>query len=478
MMCNIVPTPKKVEIFDGKITVSASISCEKEWTTFKDTLSDAFNKIFRITLTEADGGIRLQKNEEIPKNAYRIDTADEIILSASSDEGILYAIASLLQMVNVEDGKITSARAVIEDFPDKEFRALMVDLAREWHPKDTVLQYIDLCFMLKIRYLHLHFMDDERYTLPSTAFPLLNSIDAYTYEEIADIRKHAGERGIIIIPEFEAPGHAAILTASYPDTFANKVVGTVDEMRSENDDLFSVSSLICAGSEKSMDGIRTLMTEMCDLFPDSPYIHIGGDEANITGWSCCEHCIDYMKKKGIRDVHEMYSEFVGRMARLALDMGRTPIVWEGFPKNGIQYIPKETVVIAWETLYHMPYDLVAEGFRVINSSWRPLYVVPAPEMNWSVKEILDWSVYNWQHWYVKSEAHLNPINLQPTDQVMGAELCLWGSTFEQEITRAIYNLTAMSERTWNVRRLWEYSEFVSRAKSSALGRTSRYIQRR
>ena len=478
MINNIVPTPKKLEALGGKITVYASlVNTVPEWQDFAGTLSGAFKKIFRSTLTEEKGGITLVKDNTLPTDGYKIDTADEIILSASSDEGILYAMATLLQMANVEDGKITVSRAIIEDHPDKEFRALMVDLAREWHPADTVLQYVDLCFMLKIKYLHLHFIDNERYTLPSKAFPRLNNVNCYTYEEIAAMRDRAKTHGIILIPEFEAPGHAKILTKSYPEVFANHTVGEVEEMRTENGDLLTDESLICAGSEKTMGGIRTLMQEMCELFPDSPYIHIGGDEANIKAWNTCSHCKEYMAKNGIADVHELYSEFVGRMSRLTLDMGKTPIVWEGFPKDGVHYIPKETIVIAWETMYHMPYDLIAEGFKVINSSWRPLYVVPAPEMNWSVEEILDWSVYNWQHWYEKSEAHLNPINLQPTDQVIGAVMCLWESTFEQEITRAIYNLTAMSERTWNVRRLWGYIDFTNRVKPTILRKISRYIQR-
>ena len=478
MINNIVPTPKKTEVFDGKISVPLSLSnTVPEWQTYANTLKEAVAKIFRAPITEAEGGIKLQKSDTLPSDSYKIDTKKEIILSASSDEGILYAIATLLQMMSVENGQITVSRAIIEDFPDKDFRALMVDLAREWHPADTVLQYIDLCFMLKVKYLHLHFIDNERYTLPSKAFPRLNSVDCYTYEEITAMRERAQAHGIVIIPEFEAPGHAKILTQSYPEVFANEAVGEIEEMRTENGDLLTDASLICAGSEKAMDGIRTLMNEMCELFHDSPYIHIGGDEANIKAWNSCEHCTEYMKRNGIADVYELYSEFVGRMSRLTLDMGKTPIVWEGFPKDGVNYIPKETIVIAWETMYHMPYDLISEGFKVINSSWRPMYVVPAPEMDWSVKEILDWSVYNWQHWYTKSEAHLNPINLQPTEQVLGALLCLWESTFEQEITRAIYNLTAMSERTWNVKRLWEYIDFVNRAKPTILRRISRYIQR-
>ena len=125
----------------------------------------------------------------------------------------------------------------------------------------------------------------------------------------------------------------------------------------------------------------------------------------------------------------------------------------------------------------MAYDLLAEGFKVINSSWKPLYVVPNPEprFTWGIPEILDWNVYNWQHWYEKSEASLNPINVSPTDQVIGAMLCLWECTFEQEINRGINNLAALSERTWTVKRCYNTVDFINRAKPS-LHRIARLIQ--
>ena len=125
----------------------------------------------------------------------------------------------------------------------------------------------------------------------------------------------------------------------------------------------------------------------------------------------------------------------------------------------------------------MPYDLIDEGFKVINASWVPMYIVPNPEprFNWGITEILNWDVYNWQHWYEHSAAYLNPINVTPTEQVIGATLCLWECTFDWEISRCLNNLTAMSERVWNVERVITDQEFFSRARFT-IHRISRYIQ--
>ena len=478
MINNIVPTPKRVESLDGKSTVALKIDCQEE--SFREhlgVLRESFKKLFAVSLDDGDGGIIIRKDDTLPTQGYKYDTRDGIVISAKDSEGILYAMATLVLTTTVKDGAITVSRALIEDRPDKEFRALMVDLARAWHPAYTVLQYIDLCFILKIKYLHLHFIDNERYTLPSRAFPALNGKESYTEEEIAAMRRLAKSRGVVIIPEFEVPGHAARLTESYPEIFANKLDTEVEAAKTENGVVISDASVVCAGNERINGAIKTLLAETCELFPDSPYIHIGGDEANIRVWDSCTCCREYMAKNGIKDIRELYSEFVGRVARTVLDMGRTPIVWEGFPKEGVAHVPKETVVIAWESLYHTAPDLIAEGFKVINSSWQPLYVVPNPEprFSWGITEILNWNVYNWQHWYEKSSAYLSPINVEPTEQVIGAMLCLWECTFEQEIYRGMNNLAALSERTWNVDGVWSGNDFYYRV-TPALNRIARLIQ--
>ena len=478
MINHVIPSPKKVELFGGAIAVDFAIkSAVTEWQEYAATLCEALKKIHKISPKDNADGIVLIKDNTIPVGSYRIDTRDGVVLSAADADGILYAMATFIQASEVKDGRISIERALIEDRADKEYRSLMVDLAREWHPAYTVMQYIDLCFMLKIRHLHLHFIDNERYTLPSHAFPKLNEGDSYTYEEIKKICERARSRGIVIVPEFEAPGHASMLSKCYPEIFANEICDNVAEEKTESGAIISDTSIICAGKTSAIEGVKALLSEVCELFPDSPYIHIGGDEAKISVWNYCPHCKEYMHRHGIEDEYELYSEFVGRVARAVIDMGRVPIVWEGFPKKGVEYIPKETIVIAWETMYHMPYDLIDEGFKVINSSWVPMYVVPdpGPRFNWGIREILEWNVYNWQHWYEHSKAYKNPINVTPTEQLIGATLCLWESTFEWEISRCLNNLTAMSERVWNVERLWSEQDFCNRAKPT-IHRITRYIQ--
>ncbi len=454
-MIQLTPCPKQWEILDENThALSPAIhTAVAEWERYVNMFVELFLRAHAHALTAGDtGGIELVRNTALAKGAYTADsTSGALVLGAADDEGILYALSSALQLVRATPEGLCMQTLRVSDYPDKDYRATMIDLSRCWHPFDKLIKYVDLCFLYKVKYLHLHFIDDVYYTLPSRAFPLLPSEGKhYTFEQIEQLRAYAADRGVVLVPEIECPGHALSLNRAYPECFANRLDGEVEEFRNESGVLYDTNALLCAGSERAFEGLKALISEVLELFPESPYINIGGDEANIDLWNNCPDCRAYMKEHGIADVKELYSDYIGRACAFVLSLGRTPIVWEGFPEKGSERVPKQTIVIAWESHYHLAPDLLAKGFRIINATWQPLYIVDSLSRRWTPKDIWDWNVYNWQHWWPKSAATEHPINVEPTEQVLGAMLCAWCTTFEMEISRMVENLIAMSERSWAV----------------------------
>ena len=475
---SIIPTPKSIERGEGSCILPRNIFAEKVlFAESADTFCATAKKIFKKNFEVAEGGIVLRYDPLLPENSYTLDTRDGVILCASSKEGMCYAVATLLQMVARIGEELFLAEVYIKDAPDKDYRALMVDLAREWHPAATIFKYIDVCFMLKIRYLHLHFIDDQRYTLPSRAFPEITKYNEhYTFEDIEQFRAYANARGIFLVPEFEVPGHASMLVKTYPEIFGLHTEGENNAtFVTEAGAVVTADNIICAGSKAANDAIYTLLSEICEMFPETPYIHIGGDEANIKAWEICTECVNYMKEHGLTDVYELYSEFVGRVATMVFDLGKTPIVWEGFPNRGVHYIPRETIVVAWESFYQVAPELLANGFRIINGSWQPLYIVPSYSTRWGVHEILDWNVYNWQHFWERSKAYAPHINVEPTDKVLGAQISAWESTHEEDIGKILESLSTLSERVWNVELEHTHDSFI-RKMNVTLHRIARLIQ--
>lgn len=480
MIKTLLPTPKETQYFDGSSLIIPAIHTEYAlFAPFLPVFADAMQRLYSTRVSLAPGGIRVVYDPALAPNAYTLDTREGMVLAASSKEGLCYALASAIHAIEAVDGMWRCERALIHDWPEKQMRGLMVDLAREWIPPKHIYHYMDVCFLLKLTQLHLHFVDDQRYTLPSDAFPKLPTPgEHYTKEDIRGFNEYAAARGITLIPEIEFPGHAGHLTKSYPEVFANDLDPDFQaDQKTEEGLALSAHSIICAGKPECMQGVRTLLEEVCRLFPESAVIHIGGDEALIKVWEHCPHCRAYMQENGIEDVYELYSECIARITDMVLELGRTPMVWEGFPAKGAERIDRRTIVIAWENHYQPVQDLLAEGFPIVNGSWQPLYIVDGFKLRWGPREIMAWDVYNWQHWWEHSAATLNPVHIPATNQVLGAEIIAWQTTYEQNIAFVMENCTALSERLWTVKRLWDDQTYHRRHKET-VGKVARLIQER
>ena len=293
-MIKIIPEPKKTSLYaQDNIRISPYLFTNSPlWQKYAEVFSDAVSSVYEVSLESKPGGIELIEDKTILPGHYVLDSREGLKLKASDDEGICYALASALQITEVKAGELFVPSVHIEDYPDKDYRGFMLDLGRKWHTFDKLLKYIDLCFLYKIKYFNLHFTDTNLYTLPSKAFPELPAKNMhYSFEQIEYLNEYAKKRGIVIIPEFECPGHAPQLNKAYPEVFADKFDEEVTtEFYTETGALVNAHDIICAGSENAWDGTKALIREICEMFPDAPYINIGGDEANIKMWNHCSVC--------------------------------------------------------------------------------------------------------------------------------------------------------------------------------------------
>lgn len=442
----VIPRPKSVLIHkEGaqKITPCVFSECDC-FDAYIDTFIEFAKKLNRIELKRGEGGIELLRDEALACGEYRIDCHSGVKVFASDCDGLTSAFATLHQIMTEKDGFLLFHDCTVSDKPDCAYRALMVDLARKWHTASEITDYIDLCYLYKIKYIHLHFTDSQGYTLPSDIFPKLPTEGkSYTKSEIAYLNDYAISRNIEIIPELDIPGHSAKAKAAYPELFEHTPIeGKCDE------------HVLCIGKPNLLESLRKIIVEIMEMFPNSRYFHIGGDEANFDTCYNCRDCMAHMEKLGVNSVKALYTRFIKDITDTVLELGRTPIVWEGFPKEGAQMLSRDIIVTAWESLYHLPNELIDEGFTVTNSSWLPLYIVPPTHKHvaggrWYPEDILEWNIYTWRNWWKKSFAAEKPITVTPTDKVIGGTLCAWECTYAEDILPITENLAAFSERLWN-----------------------------
>jgi hypothetical protein len=196
------------------------------------------------------------------------------------------------------------------------------------------------------------------------------------------------------------------------------------------------------------EAMDKIVGEVCAVFQSTPYFHIGGDEVSLKGVGETPAEKTYMDKFGLADADDIYLHFISRMDTIVRKHGKTTLVWEGFKDKGSARvrIPDDLVVLAFETLYQRPDSLVNNGYTVINSSWKPLYITPSRK--WDPEYIYGWNMFRWENWWDRAPSYV-PIQLTPTGKVIGAEMCSWEMAEEMEIPAIRTRLAAFSERVWH-----------------------------
>ena len=461
---NMIPTPKSVCFSESNQETFPFKPMIKKTSSFPGAIASFISyveKIYDIAIEESeDATIRVIQDDSMEAEAYRIIVAeDRVTIYAGDKVGANHAFATILQSMQIDNGQILLPRVTIEDIPDCSYRGMMVDLARNWHPFSYLLSYVDMCYFYKVAVLQLHFTDDQSYTLPSDIYPKLSTKERfYTKEQIAELVEYADARGVELLPEIDVPGHCKSFGEAYGELFGTKGV-------------------ICQHTD-SMEAMRNLFRELCDLFPNSKYIHIGGDEAyTMDEWTKCPSCREYAKSVGIDSDMEdkamlaelMYAHFISEMAEVCFAKGRQPIVWEGFAKTVNDRISKDILVMSWENYYQLTPDLLDAGFKIINCSWNPMYVV-APLTMWKPEEIFDWSIYQWKAVHPSSPYLEIAYQAEPNAQIIGGQLLAWGDHIPKHspsIEEGVYDernylmerLPMLAENTWNVKKACDFDVF-------------------
>ena len=329
----MIPKPRSVETPENgsRVKIPATVS-GGEFIQAAKTLCGLANRFCARKLSLGEDGIRMIRDGALAEGAYKLDIGENVVtVSASGESGAYNAVSTLLQILE-PDGSVPAVK--IEDSPQDSYSSVMVDLARVWHDFEMLKQYVDLCRFYKIKVLHLHFTDDQSYTLPSRLFPKLSTAGrSYSFGEIKEINEYARLRGVQIMPELVVPGHCRSFCEGYPEIFGTKNIIPINQ--------------------RSMDAMKALFGELCDLFPYSKYIHIGGDEAVISKWIESEEDHGFYRSVGVdpqKDPEaaseELLAYFVNKMADAVFAKGRQPVAWEGFREEFNGRVRKDLIVIS------------------------------------------------------------------------------------------------------------------------------------
>ena len=295
---------------------------------------------------------------------YRLSvSAEGISIAAQGPVGVLRAFATLRQLVAFSTQKILIPYQTIDDSPRFSWRGILLDPARHFLAVSTVKRQIDAMELVKLNTLHLHLSDDQGFRVESLRYPKLNAQgEFYTQSEIRDLVDYANDRGVIVVPEFDLPGHSLALISAYPQ------VGIIPK-----DAILPGSGVLDPASEQTYSLLDGLLTEMAHLFPD-PHFHMGGDEVADGAWKDLPDVKALMVKEKLADQHAVQSYFERRVISLLLRVGKVPIGWEEVLKGGV---PAGVVVEAWQTSNVMAASTAAGHKTIMASGYYLNLLMPA-----------------------------------------------------------------------------------------------------
>ena len=406
-----------------------------------------------------------EKSEQLPSpESYTLSvTPERILIRATSGAGLFYGIQTLLQLSQPSGTGYSIASVEVQDSPRFAYRGLMLDVSRHFFSKEFVKKQIDALAFYKLNRLHLHLTDAAGWRLEIKKYPLLTKVGSkgnyhdpsapaafYTQEDIKDIVAYAAARHIMIVPEFDMPGHATAACRAYPELSGG------GEGRWKD---FTFHPC----KEETFRFISDVLDELITLFP-SPYIHIGGDEVHFGNqeWFTDPQIQQFIKDKQLMNETGLEQYFVRRVADIIAAKGKTMIGWDEIVDAGVS--PDKAVVMWWR--HDRRYQLLKaleSGYRVIMTPRRPMY-----------GDFVQYSTHNvgryWDGYNPIEDVFSFPRSIEHLfkgyeSQIMGMQYSLWTERVA-DVKRLDFmvfpRLVAAAEAAWTPAVRKDYSRFMRR----------------
>lgn len=440
----ILPTPKSMVKKEG----SFSLSGQSNLVVPKEFIAEA--KLFLNDLQVATGikpqlngkakenQIIVQQLNTIKPEAYNLHISPkEIKIQAATKAGVFYAFQSLKALLPLQKGtgspaNISINALEINDEPRFGHRAFMMDIARNYQPKDEVKKLIEALALYKVNVLHFHITDDEGWRLEIPGLPELTQVGGHrghttdendqinpsygsgpnrdnltgsgylTKNDFIEILKFAHERHILVIPEIETPGHARAAIVAMNARY-NRLIKSGNKIEAEK---YLLRDLQDKSVYRSVQGFKdnvinaalpsvyTFLEKVTDELiamyktADAPLktIHFGGDEVPAGVWEKSPVVLSLMRKNpSVKNTGQLWPYYFNKLDQM---LKRKGLYLSGWEEIGLHKVKGKMVVNerfaksnfhtdVWNNLSgneDLAYRLANAGYKVVLTNVTNLYL--------------------------------------------------------------------------------------------------------
>jgi len=259
----------------------------------------------------------------------------QVNIEAATYYGARHAIETLFQLTQWDPFTsqfVILDEAFIQDQPFFPHRGVSVDTARNFIPPHTIKQLLDSMSYSKMNVFHWHITDTQSFALELESLPDFTWYGAYrpdmvyTRADVLDLVEYAAARGILIIPELDAPAHVGAGWQAVDDSYVVCLEATPWEQ-------FCVEppcGQLNPAAAGMFDILETIHAEFLSMFRPS-VLHMGGDEVHFGCWNSSDMIVSWLEERG----H-------GRMEEDFL------FIWDYFQQESIERVKKASTELGLE----------------------------------------------------------------------------------------------------------------------------------
>ncbi|MGL4993795.1 MAG: family 20 glycosylhydrolase [Bacteroidales bacterium] len=276
----LLPKPQIVNIHGGYLkaksfeltsTTNSELGSLLEATDLK--LKQSGSKL-NMELVNSIEGVKINMDE-----AYHLKiSSDGVSLKATTKRGLYWGLQTLSQlMMEHQSGKLPCME--ITDWPSFKVRGFMQDVGRSFISMQELKREIAILSKFKINVFHWHLTENQAWRLQSKVYPELTEEKNmtrmagkyYSHEDAKELQEFCKQHNMMLIPEIDMPGHSAAFKRAFG----------VDMQ-----------------SEKGTRILKELISEVCDVLDEVPYLHIGTDEVKFTNAKFCDEMVAFIRQRG------------------------------------------------------------------------------------------------------------------------------------------------------------------------------------
>lgn len=434
-------------------------------------------------MPETSNSIVLQADSTLSE-AYYLCVEPGYIRLNGSERGLFYGVRSLAMLLPAEHhGAIAVPALEISDAPRFRYRGMHLDVARHFMPVEFVKEYIELISRYKFNYFHWHLTDDQGWRIEIEKYPKLTEIGGkrretvvgknyrpyrgdgipvegfYTKAEIREIVEFARSRYVTIIPEIDFPGHTSAALAAYPE------FGCVQDYDYRVKTTWGGFPDIICPSDSTIGFLKDVINEVSGLFPDSPYLHIGGDEVDPTHWRSSPVVKNILVKKNLKDTREVHGWLLGELEGHIDSYGKKMIGWDEI--LDIKSSPGVTVM-AWQDVESVIRSVKAQRDTIVCIDEYLYFDRPQGRVE---EEPLALGRPTTLRNVYEFEVVPKLLTADESQYIIGGQGCVWTEFIkkpEDVKYMAFPRAIALAEVLWSSTAARQYEEFLSRLEPELL----------